>query len=73
MGLKAGGRQVHENCPDYFHPGRKVGKGVYITPLIKVAEQYAGISIIRGKIFKKLLFHGYPSNKGSSAYFYTLL
>ena len=55
MGLKAGGRQVHENCPDYFHPGRKVGKGVYITPLIKVAEKYAGISIIGGKKYKTVI------------------
>jgi hypothetical protein len=55
MGLKAGGRQLHENCPDYFHPGRKVGKGVYITPLIKVAEQYAGISIIGGKKYKTVI------------------
>ena len=47
--FKTGGRQVHKNCSDKFHSGQKVGVGVYCTPNIKTAEDYAGISNINGK------------------------
>ena len=38
--FKAGPRQVHEDYDDLNHPGQKVGKGVYCTPKITVAEEY---------------------------------
>ena len=54
-GFKAGGRQAHRFCPDQFHPGKKVGEGVYCTPRIETAQDYAGISIIDGKKYKTVL------------------
>ena len=51
-GFKAGWRQAHSNCPDQFHPGKRVGDGVYCTPKISTAEEYAGISDINGKSYK---------------------
>jgi hypothetical protein len=54
--FKAGGGQAHKNCPDQYHPGKIVGKGVYCTPTIKTAaEQYAGISVINGIKYKTVL------------------
>ena len=54
--LKPGKRQAHSNCKDINHKGKKVGKGVYCTPLIKVAEGYAGISKIpNGDSYKTVL------------------
>ena len=54
--FKAGSRQAHENCNDQFHPGQKVGKGVYITPTIKTAsDYYAGVSEINGVKYKTVL------------------
>ena len=53
--FKAGLRQKHKNHPDIYHPGKIVGEGVYITPHIKTAENYAGISNINGKIYKTVL------------------
>ena len=50
--FKAGARQAHSNCPDQFHPGNLVGDGVYCTPKISTAEEYAGISEINGKSYK---------------------
>ena len=46
--FKPEGGQSHENCDDIFHPGKKVGNGVYCTQKIESAEQYAGISEING-------------------------
>ena len=46
---------AHKDCPDQEHPGRKVGEGVYCTPLINVAESYSGISLINGKNYKTVL------------------
>ena len=54
-GFKKGKGQNHKNCPDYFHPGNLVGEGVYCTPLIKVAEEYAGISEFNGKKYKTVI------------------
>ena len=51
-GFKAGRRQAHKDCDDSFHPGQKVGEGVYCTPLIRVAEEYAGVCNIKGKKYK---------------------
>ena len=54
--FKAGGGQAHQNCDDQYHPGKKVGPGVYCTPTIKTAEeQYAGISEINGIKYKTVL------------------
>ena len=55
MGFKAGKRQAHKDCDDQFHPGQKVGEGVYCTPSIKVAEAYAGVCKIRGKKYKTVI------------------
>ena len=51
-GLKKGINQIHKDCNDQFHPGQKVGEGVYITPLITIAEIYAGVSNVNGKKYK---------------------
>ena len=53
--FKPGGNQCHENHDDINHPGNKVGEGVYCTPFVNVAEQYAGISNINGKSYKIVL------------------
>jgi hypothetical protein len=51
-GLKKGPRQVHKNCNDIYHNNKKVGEGIYCTPKIEVAENYAGISEVNGKKYK---------------------
>ena len=48
-GLKAGSGQLHENCPDYYHPGEKVGRGVYCSPKIETAKDFCGKCNINGK------------------------
>ena len=53
--FKPGGGQAHACCPDQYHPGKKVGKGVYCTPTIKTAEGYAGKSNINGQLYKTVL------------------
>ena len=53
--FKKGERQKHSKCDDQFHPGKKVGDGVYCTPTIKTAEMYAGKSEIHGHIYKTVL------------------
>ena len=54
--FKKGSGQAHSNCPDQYHPGNKVGEGVYCTPTIETAgEQYAGISVINGVQYKTVL------------------
>jgi len=55
--FKSGLGQVFEYDDDIFHPGKKVGKGVHCTPIIEVAEQYAGISIINGIKYKTVLMN----------------
>ena len=50
-GLKAGDGQDHENCRDYYHKGRKVGRGVYCSPFIETAKMFAGESSIDGKLY----------------------
>ena len=54
-GFKVGQNQVHENCNDIFHPGKKVGSGVYCTPTISTAEKYSGVSNINGISYKTVL------------------
>ena len=54
--FKKGSGQAHKNCEDKFHPGQKVGVGVYCTPNIATAsDQYAGISEINGIKYKTVL------------------
>ena len=53
--FKPGSGQYHKNCVDIFHPGQKVGEGVYCYPKIKIAEYYAGISKINGIKYKTVL------------------
>ena len=53
--FKPGMGQVHEDCDDNNHPGKKVGKGVYCTPHIKTAEDYSGTSEINGQKYKTVL------------------
>ena len=54
-GFKIGSGQLHKDCDDYFHPGQKVGVGVYCTPRIEVAEKYAGNSEFNGKKYKTVI------------------
>ena len=54
-GFKVGHRQLHKNCDDYFHPGQKVGEGIYCTPLISTAGLYAGISKFNEKKYKTVM------------------
>ena len=49
--LKAGDGQIHENCPDHYHKGKKVGIGVYCSPKIKTAGNFAGQCNINGKTY----------------------
>lgn len=55
MGFKAGKAQEHKNCEDSYHPGNKVGEGVYCTPYINIAEEYAGKSEINGIEYKTVI------------------
>ena len=52
MGFIPGGNQRHKDCDDFYHSGKKVGEGVYVTPYINIAEEYAGYAIINGKRYK---------------------
>ena len=46
--LKPGGGQGCKNSNDIFHPGHKVGVGVYCTPNISTANGYAGRIEVNG-------------------------
>ena len=52
MGFKKGRNQRHTNCDDFYHKGKKVGEGIYCTPYIQVAEEYAGIAKVNGVNYK---------------------
>ena len=54
-GFKKGANQEHKDCEDYFHPGQKVGEGVYCTPRIDIAELYSGHSEFNGKKYKTVI------------------
>jgi hypothetical protein len=47
--LRQGENQMHENCNDIYHPGTKVGKGIYFINSIEAAKEYAGIVEINKK------------------------
>ena len=53
--FKKGDNQVHKNHDDVNHKGKKVGEGVYCTPLINTALEYSGESEVNGKKFKTVL------------------
>ena len=40
-GLKSGVNQVYSDSDDINHPGEKVGDGIYVTPLVSIADGYA--------------------------------
>ena len=40
-GFKEGRGQMIQDDDDIFHPGQKVGTGIYFTPSIKIAENYS--------------------------------
>ena len=48
-GLKEGKFQIHSECEDIYHSGKKVGNGVYFTCSINTAEKHATITVINGK------------------------
>ena len=39
--FQEGPGQMYENYDDDNHPGKKVGRGVYVTPEITIAEGYS--------------------------------
>jgi len=53
--FRSGSGQDHQYEDDIFHPGKKVGKGVYCSPKIETAEGYSGISEINGIKYKTVL------------------
>ena len=50
--FKKGSRQAHEICPDQYHPGQKVGVGVYCTPYPSTADGYSGQIDVNGHRYK---------------------
>ena len=53
--FKPGKNQAYSNDDDMYHPGKKVGDGVYCTPKIETAEVYSGTSEVNGKKYKTVL------------------
>ena len=53
--FKEGNAQMHKQCEDIYHPGQKVGSGVYCTNSINFAEKYAGKLKINGELYKTVL------------------
>ena len=54
FGFKTGDNNAHANCNDIFHPGNKIGYGVYVSPNIDTAKKYAGTIIIKGNKYLTL-------------------
>ena len=53
VGFKPGPRQMHQDCKDLNHRGKKVGKGIAFSPTIReVEEYYSGISNFNGIKYK---------------------
>jgi hypothetical protein len=50
-GFKNGKNNVHADCQDINHPGKKIGIGVYVTPNFKIAKEYAGKIFFEGRKF----------------------
>ena len=51
-GFKAGENQAYNEDDDMYHPGKKVGNGVYCSPSPDVMDKYAGTATINGKRLK---------------------
>ena len=52
-GFRAGGRQIYKDNEDIYHPGQKVGAGVYFTPDPKIMDNFNNKVInINGKKYK---------------------
>ena len=58
-GLKPGSGQVYENAEDRFHPGNKVGRGVYCSPNPDVLEDYASQAKTKTKVNGKQYMIGF--------------
>lgn len=54
-GLKPGNNQLKAEDNDKRHPNKKIGKGIYLTPNIKMAEGYSGIINFNKKKYKVAL------------------
>ena len=48
-------KQKYKDSKDKRNPGKKIGEGIYLTPKIKMAENFAGIININNKKYKVLL------------------
>ena len=53
--FNAGNNQYHSKHEDMFHKGKKVRYGVYCTPFIETANNFSGVSEIKGKNYKTVL------------------
>jgi len=53
-GFKNGDKNSHANCNDIFHPGKKIGNGVYASPNKDTTKQYSGTIIIKGSKYLTL-------------------
>ena len=53
-GFKNGFNNVHASHEDKLHPGNRIGNGVYVTPNIDTARNYAGIITLNGKKYLTL-------------------
>ena len=53
--LKPGAGQAYSGAPDKRHPGKKCGNGVYITPKLEVATQYAGMITLGNKSYRLVI------------------
>ena len=52
QGFIVGWAQLIKSYDDKYHPGKKVGVGVYCTPNPETAEKFSGVSEINGKKYK---------------------
>ena len=50
-GFRNGYNNIHSECNDLRHPGEKVGIGVYVSPNLEVAKNYAGKIKKNGKYY----------------------
>ena len=60
---RQGSSQIHERCDDIFHPGKKVERGVYCSPNIKLIEDYTGRVSINDKKLKVALMNRVKNSK----------
>ena len=54
-GFRQGQNQINTNDNDLRHPGNKCGEGIYCTPDIEIAENYAGIIDLDDEKYKCVL------------------